>query len=41
MGRGDDTVSVEFVFANGIITLYLEDHDSATPIPAEKLRAPG
>ena len=38
MGRGDDTVTVEFVYANGIITVYVEDHDSATPIPAEKLK---
>ena len=37
MGRGDDTVSVEFVFENGTVTVYVEDHDSATPIPAEKL----
>jgi hypothetical protein len=38
MGRGDDTVTVEFVFEKGVMTVYVEDHDSATPIPAEKLK---
>ena len=38
MGRGDDTVTVEFVYQNGIVTVYVGDHDSATPIPAEKLK---
>jgi hypothetical protein len=38
MGRGDDTVTVEFVYEKGIMTVYVEDHDSATPIPAEKLK---
>jgi hypothetical protein len=38
MGRGDDTVTVEFVYQNGIVTVYVEDHDSATPIPADRLK---
>lgn len=38
MGRGDDTVTVEFVYAKGVFTLYVEDHDSATPIPADQLK---
>jgi len=38
MGRGDDTVTVEFVYEKGIVTVYVEDHDSAAPIPAEKLK---
>ena len=37
MGRGDDTVTVEFVFKQGTVTVYVEDHDSATPIPAHEL----
>jgi len=37
MGRGDDTVTVEFVFKQGVVTVYVEDHDSATPIPALEL----
>ncbi|MFL6572497.1 MAG: hypothetical protein ACJ8G4_12130 [Burkholderiales bacterium] len=38
MGRGDDTVTVEFVFKEGVIAVYVEDHDSATPIPAQNLK---
>jgi hypothetical protein len=38
MGRGDDTVTVEFVFEKGTMSVYLEDHDSASPIPADKLK---
>jgi len=38
MGRGDDTVTAEFVIQAGGVTVYLEDHDSATPIPAEQLK---
>lgn len=39
MGRGDDTVTVEFVYDGGVMAVYVEDHDSGTPIPAEKLKA--
>jgi hypothetical protein len=38
MGRGDDTVTVEFVFKGDAVTVYVEDHDSATPMPAERLK---
>src|SRR5258705_4327719 len=38
MGRGDDTVTVEFVFKEGIVAVYVEDHDSAMPIPAHDLK---
>ena len=38
MGRGDESVSVEFVVANGVVTVYVEDHDSDAPVPAEKVR---
>jgi hypothetical protein len=38
MGRGDDTVSVEFVYEKGIVTVYVEDHGNANPIPADKLK---
>ena len=38
MGRGDDTVTVEFVYQNGIVTVYISDHDSATPIPADRMK---
>jgi len=38
MGRGDDTVTVEFVSREGIVEVYVEDHDSATPIPANDLK---
>jgi hypothetical protein len=38
MGRGDDTVTVEFVFKGDAVTVYIEDHDSAVPIPAERLK---
>lgn len=38
MGRGDDTVTVEFVFKEGIVAVYVEDHDSAMPIPAQDLK---
>jgi hypothetical protein len=38
MGRGDDTVTVEFVYEKGIVIVYVEDHDSATPIPADNLK---
>jgi len=38
MGRGDDAVTVEFVYEKGVVTVYVEDHDSATPIPSEKLK---
>ena len=37
MGRGDDTVTVEFVFGQSVVTVYVEDHDSAAPIPAHEL----
>jgi hypothetical protein len=39
MGRGDDTVTVEFVFNDGVVAVYVEDHDSATPIAAQNLGA--
>ena len=38
MGRGDDTVTVEFVFKEGIVAVYVEDHDSATPLLAQSLK---
>jgi hypothetical protein len=39
MGRGDDSITVEFVFDKGAVSVYVEDHDSATPIPAENLKS--
>ncbi len=38
MGRGDDTVTVEFVFEEGVVAVYVEDHDSASPIAAQDLK---
>ena len=37
MGRGDDTVTVELVMQDGVMALYVEDHDTQAPIPAKKL----
>ncbi|HJY79324.1 MAG TPA: hypothetical protein VKE95_21950 [Burkholderiales bacterium] len=38
MGRGDDTVTVEFVYEKDVVTVYVEDHDSATPLVAQNLK---
>ena len=38
MGRGDDTVSVEFVYEKAVLTVYVDDHDRALPLLAEKLK---
>ncbi|HXJ50456.1 MAG TPA: hypothetical protein VNH16_03625 [Burkholderiales bacterium] len=38
MGRGDDTVTVEFVYKEGVVTVYIEDHDSAAPLLAENFK---
>lgn len=38
MGRGDESVSVEFVVANGVVTLYVEDHEMDAPVAAEAVK---
>ena len=38
MGRGDDTVTVEFVYHGGVLAVYVEEHDSGIPIASEKLK---
>ena len=39
MGRGDEAVSVELVAQDGMLVLYIEDHENNnTPIPAERLK---
>jgi hypothetical protein len=38
MGRGDESVSVEFVFEKGIVTVYVEDHETETAVAAEKVK---
>jgi hypothetical protein len=38
MGRGDDTVTVELVMEKGVMALYVEDHNTGVPIPADKLQ---
>lgn len=38
MGRGDDSVSIELVMENGMVTLYVEEHANHTPISSERMR---
>ena len=38
MGRGDESVSVEFVLEKGVVSVYVEDHEKDVPIPAEKVK---
>ena len=38
MGRGDESVSVEFVVANGVVTVYVEDHEKDAPVVAGKVK---
>lgn len=38
MGRGDESVSVEFVVANGVVTIYVEDHEKDAPVAADKVK---
>jgi hypothetical protein len=38
MGRGDDSVSIELVMENGVVTLYVEEHASHAPISSERMK---
>src|SRR5262245_19531054 len=38
MGRGDDSVSIELVVENGVVTLYVEEHANNVPISSERMR---
>jgi hypothetical protein len=38
MGRGDDSVSIELVMTNGVITLYVEEHANDVPIPTDRVK---
>jgi hypothetical protein len=38
MGRGDESVSVEFVVHNGVVTIYVEDHETEAPVPADQVK---
>lgn len=38
MGRGDEAASVEFVYEEGVVTVYVEEQGTATPIPSSMLK---
>jgi hypothetical protein len=38
MGRGDDSVSVELVMKDGVITLFVEEHANDVPIPTDLVK---
>ncbi len=38
MGRGDDSVSIELVVENGVVTLYVEEHANHAPISSERMK---